>query len=90
VERPGRQRQQERRLGGEILADRGRALVDVAGVLGGISLRQPGVQFRQGGGPRDRDEPAAAEPADLALDPALLVRAFLARDAVERLEAGLP
>ena len=77
-------------LGGEVLPDAGRPARDVPPVLGGIGLGQPGVQLRQRRGPRHGHEPAAAEPADLSLDPALLVRALGAGLAVERLEPGLP
>ena len=63
------------RLDGERGADRDRPAGDhpvvVEQVAGGDQL----VQLRQRGDLRDRDEVAAAEPADLALDAALLVRA---------------
>ena len=53
-ERLGRQRQQQAPLGGEVLPDPGRAARDVPGVLGGISLGQPGVQLGQRRDPRHR------------------------------------
>ena len=86
LERLGRQRQQQAPLRGEVLPDRGRPASDMAGILGGVRLGQPGVKLRQRTGPRHRHEPAAAEPADLPLDPALLMRALRAGQAVERLE----
>lgn len=47
-------------------------------VIQGVAGSEQFVQRRQGGDfrDRDRDEVASAEAADLALDPALLVRAL--------------
>ena len=51
-----------------------------------VVLGQPGVQVRQRLHPRDGDQEVPPEPADLALDAALLVSPADARLAVERVE----
>ncbi len=59
---------------------------DPPGVVGGIGGGHDRVELGQGGDRRQRDEVTAAEPADLALDPALLMGALnpgLAEEAVE-------
>ena len=87
VERLGRQRPQRRQLGGERGADRDRPAGDHPGLVKQVTGRDQRVQLGQRRDVRDRDEVTAPEPADLALDAALLVRAFDARSAEERVEA---
>jgi hypothetical protein len=60
---------------------------DHAGVVEQIAGGDQRVQLGQRGDGRDRDEVPAAEAADLALDPAFLVRSVLAGAAEERVEA---
>ena len=90
IERLSRQRPHGGLLVGERGGDRDRPAGDhpavIDDVAGGDQLVQRG-QRRDGG---DGDQVAAAEPADLAFHPALLVRAFLARGAEERVVPGLP
>ncbi|MCY1649396.1 hypothetical protein OVA19_00990 [Streptomyces sp. SL203] len=85
-----RQRHQQRLLGREVLADRARTGPDPAGLV----LLVPSVDHRaELGECRDlghRDEVVAAEPADLPLDPALLVGAADSGLAVESFQADLP
>lgn len=87
LERLLRQRRQQRLLGREVLADGSGPGPDSAGVV----LLVPPVDHRVELGERvdfrDRDEVVAAEPADLALDSALLVGAADAGLAVERFQA---
>jgi hypothetical protein len=52
---------------------------DRAPQIGDAGCRDPLVELRQRADLRDRHQIRAAEPADVALDAALLVRAFLAR-----------
>src|SRR4051794_35082388 len=73
--------------GNEVVADTAGAVGDPAGVVGVVERRQPGVELCDRGDLRDGDEMGAAEPAALALHPALLVGALDARAAVERVEA---
>ena len=64
--------------------------MDVTGVLLGVDRRQALVRLCQGLHFRRWDQAPAAEPAALALDPALLVGTGLTRGAVERRETDLP
>ena len=57
---------------------------DHPAVIDDVACGDQLVQRRQRRDRGDGDQVAAAEPADLAFDPALLVRAFLARRAEER------
>ena len=88
LERLVRQRDQQGRLGGEVLADGADPRPDPAGVLGLPGRGDPRVQLRQGVHFRDRDQVVAAEVADLALDAAFLVRSVDAGLAVERRRTG--
>jgi hypothetical protein len=79
-----RQRVQRGPLDLEHGPDRLRAGLDPAGVVRRVGRRRHLVQRGQRPHVRDRGQVPAPEPADLALDPALLMRAVLARQAVER------
>lgn len=83
-ERIVRQRQQMIGLAGEVLRDRPHPRPDPPLVLLRLELGQPGVEFIHAAYLRHRGEVVAAEIADLALDPALLMSAAKARLAVER------
>ena len=75
------QRSQQRPLACERLADRARVPGDPAREVGLAAGEQPGVQLGKAPDGRDGDEVAATEPADLALDAALLMRAPQGRPA---------
>lgn len=87
LERFFRQRRQERLLGREVLTDRVRAGADPAGVILLVPPVDHLVEFGEGGHFGDGDQVVAAEPADLALDSALLMGAADAGLAVERIQA---
>ena len=70
-----------------MLGDAHLAPEQVAAVVEVVGQRHQPVQLGEARDIRHRDEVAAAEPADLALDAALLVRALDAGDAEEAVEA---
>ena len=86
VEPVSGQRAQQRRLRREVSRHRVRPELDVPPRVLDVVLGQPGVQVRQRLHPRDRNQEVPPEPADLALDAALLVGPLLSRLAVERVE----
>ncbi len=90
VERLVRQRRQLRQLGGERGGDDDRPAGDHPVVVGKIGGSDQLIQPGQRGDPRNRHQVTATEPADLTLDAALLMRAFLAGDAEEPVETGGP
>ena len=71
----GGQRSQQRPLRGQRLTDRAALPGDLPPEVGLAAGEQPRVQLGEAPHRRDRHQMAAAEPADLALDPALLMRA---------------
>jgi hypothetical protein len=85
-ERLSRQRPQQRLLDRKRLADGVGARPDPPGIVVGVPPVDHRVELGQRGDLWDRDEMVAAKPADLALHPAFLVGALLARLAVERLQ----
>jgi hypothetical protein len=85
-----RQRQQKIGLGDEVEPDAGQPPGQHPFVLLRVDLPQPVVQGLQRDDVGNRDQMSAAEPAAFLFDPALLVGALLARDAVERVEPDLP
>ncbi len=87
VDALGRQRPQQGLLEGEVVPDRERPVVDAPTVLGRVDLLQPGVELDERRDLRHGDEVVTPEPADLALHPALLVRALDPGQAVEGVEA---
>ena len=86
VEPVGRQRPQQRGLLREVGRHRVRPELDVPPGVAQIVLGQPGVQVRQRPHPRDGDQEIPPEPADLALDAALLMSPADAGLAVESVE----
>src|SRR5206468_7088107 len=86
LERRGRQRPQRGLLEREVVADTRLPPGDVAPVIGQVGVGQVPVELGQRAYDRDGDQMAAAETADLALDPALLVGARQAGLAEERVE----
>ncbi|XNR94055.1 hypothetical protein NRF20_41090 [Streptomyces sp. R-74717] len=84
VEVVPRQRAEAVALSLEAEPDRGRPTVDVPGVLRDVDRSQALVQLRQRIDLRRRDQVLPAEPSALVLHAALLMRAGLARSAVER------
>jgi hypothetical protein len=69
------QRPQQRPFSGERFADRPATTGDLPSEIPLAAAQQPRVQLGEAAHRRDRDEVPAAEPADLALDPTLLMRA---------------
>ncbi|MDH6493702.1 hypothetical protein M2157_009789 [Streptomyces sp. SAI-127] len=86
LERLDGQRFQLRPFDGEVLADRSGTGTDAPALVLKIPPVDHLVQLGEGGDLRDRHEVVAAEIADLALHPALLVGALDARTAVETLD----
>lgn len=74
-------------LDAEVEADRGQFPAQDPLVLLLIDQGDAGVQFLQRGDVGDRDQVGPAEAAALLFDSALLVGAFLTRDAVEGIES---
>jgi hypothetical protein len=70
----------------ERLGDRLGPAAHMPSIVGGHPAHQQPVQLGKRGDDRDGDQPVAAEPADLALHPTLLVRALDARLAEKRVE----
>ena len=87
LERLGRQRPQQDLFGGEVVPDQGGALPDAAVIILRVAPGEVGVQLSQGLDLGHGDGVVAAEPASLALDPALLVGPFDTGPAVEHVEA---
>ncbi|WP_143076760.1 hypothetical protein [Streptomyces sp. MUSC 14] len=85
-----RQRRQLVRLGVEIEADGGEPAREDPFVLARVDLGDLRVQLFQRGDLGNRDQVGATKAAALVLDPALLVGAVLARNAVEGVEAEPP
>jgi hypothetical protein len=70
----------------EVVADRQCPTGDPAGIVGGVAASDELVQLGDRVDVRDRDQVAAAEPADLTLDAALLMGAFETGLTEERVE----
>ncbi|MED7927771.1 hypothetical protein SMD20_26160 [Nonomuraea sp. LP-02] len=83
LERLCGQRLQQRLLQCEVLSDRPCAGADLALVILDIPLLDQVIELADGGDIRHGDEMVAAEPADLAFNPDLLMRAFLTWPAIE-------
>jgi hypothetical protein len=86
VERLSRQRQQVGLLCLKVLTHGAAAMTDPADVIGGVGGLKVLVELTDRGDHQDGDQVLAAEPATLALDPALLVGALDAGLAEERVE----
>ena len=86
LEHLGRQRPQQVGLEGEVLTDADGAVADPAVVIGQVVADQQFVELGHRRDYRDRDQVVAAEPAALALHPALLMGALDTGVAVERVE----
>ncbi|WP_217133753.1 hypothetical protein [Streptomyces sp. AC558_RSS880] len=84
------ERQRQLGLGDEVEPDAGQPPGQQPFVLLRVDFPQPFVQGLQRGDVRNGDQMRAPEPAALLLGPALLMGAFLARDAVERVEPEPP
>ena len=87
VEDRFRQRAQQRHLTGRGDADGLGAGTDTAGVVAGVRGGQRRVECRERSDVWDRGEMSSAEPPDLSLDTALLMRPLDAGDAEERVVA---
>jgi hypothetical protein len=85
-----RQRRQLVGLGVEVEADGGQSACEDPFVLGRVDLGDLRVQLFQRGDLGNRNQVRAAETAALVLDPALLMGAVLARDAVKRRSRSEP